>query len=408
MTRQGDQIPHGQTSRRVELANRFRSHVPPLPPIDGPPRQPSRLEVFATGTTWLQLTWSALGPGPVRFRCGPATVELVADGGPGSVVLDGLEPGSAHRVEVDGDGLPQPLAPLAARTLTPPPGQLVHRIATVSDLHLGSAATGFLHTIGEKPAPAEAHTVRCARAALVEARSWGADELIAKGDLVDHSDPTLWAHAAEVLGEVAVPVSILPGNHEWSGRGDGDPAGGLAAHGLSLVRGVEHHDRPGIRLILVDSSIPGVRPGRLSTVTADVVAAATDTRGPVLVAMHHQPMRLRLPTYLPPGVPGPEARGFLRELGQANPHALVTAGHTHRHRRRHVGPVTVTEVGSTKDFPGTWAAYEVYEGGIVQTVRRIAEPSCIRWTDHTRRAALGIWQLWSPGRLEDRCFTRTW
>ena len=124
--------------------------------------------------------------------------------------------------------------------------------------------------------------------------------------------------------------------------------------------------------------------------------------------MHQQPMRWPIPTYLPAGIPAAEAHRALTALGAANPRTLVTSGHTHRHRRRHVGPVTVTEVGSTKDFPGTWAGYEVHEGGIVQTVRRIAEPSCIRWTDHTRRAALGVWQLWAPGRLADRCFTRTW
>ena len=111
---------------------------------------------------------------------------------------------------------------------------------------------------------------------------------------------------------------------------------------------------------------------------------------------------------MPVGVPPAEARQFLDALAAANPHTLVSSGHTHRHRRRHHGPVTITEVGSTKDFPGTWAGYDVHEGGIVQTVRRIADPSAIRWTDHTRRAAAGLWSRWAPGRLGDRCFTRTW
>jgi len=397
-----------ESERRSALVNRFRTHVPPLPPAEGPPRPARRLEGFGVGTTWVQLTWSALGPGPVRITSGPTEVRLVADGGAGAVTLDGLAPDTPHHIQIDGEGVPGPVPALAARTLVPPPGELLHRIATVSDTHLGSRSTGFFHTIIEKPRPEELHPVRCARAALVEAREWGADELIVKGDLVDHSEPTSWAHAADVLAEVRAPVAIVPGNHEWSARGDGDPAAGLGAHGHELVVGVGHRDRPGIRVLLIDSTIPGKDPGRLSAVLADAVGLAADTDLPLFVAMHHQPMRLRLPTYLPAGVPGPDARRFLGELGRANPRALVTSGHTHRHRRRHHGPVTVTEVGSTKDFPGTWAAYEVHEGGIVQTVRRIAEPSCIRWTDHTRRAALGVWQLWSPGRLEDRCFTRTW
>jgi len=397
-----------ESRRRAELANRFRTHVPPVPPGDGPARPPRRLEVFGVGTTWVQLTWSALGPGRAEVRSGGRCVAVDADGGPGAVVLDGLAPDAEHDVELSGPGIAGGTVRLPARTLRPPPGGLLHRIATISDAHIGSTSTGYLHTMVEKPEPTEGHPVRCARAAVREARAWGADELVVKGDLVDHSDPEWWDVAAGVLAEAGVPVSILPGNHEWSSRGDGDPAARLRERGFELATPVAHHDRPGIRVVLADTSRPGHDSGQTRGVADDVVQRAADAGGPVLVALHHQLMRYAFPTYLPVGVAGPDAHRFLVALARANPHALVTSGHTHRHRRRHHGPVTVTEVGSTKDFPGTWAGYECYEGGIVQTVRRIAEPSCIRWTDHTRRAALGIWQRWAPGRLGDRCFTRTW
>ena len=75
-------------------------------------------------------------------------------------------------------------------------------------------------------------------------------------------------------------------------------------------------------------------------------------------------------------------------MGGANPATLVTTGHTHRHRRRRHGPVVVTEVGSVKDHPGTWAGYLVYEGGIVQTVRRIMDPTALAWTERTRDLGL--------------------
>ena len=86
----------------------------------------------------------------------------------------------------------------------------------------------------------------------------------------------------------------------------------------------------------------------------------------------------------------------------------MTAGHSHRHRRRTHRSVTITEVGSPKDYPGTWAGYVVHEGGVRQVVRRVDRPDCIRWTEYTRRAALGLWGQWSPGRLDDRCFSLTW
>ena len=61
-----------------------------------------------------------------------------------------------------------------------------------------------------------------------------------------------------------------------------------------------------------------------------------------------------------------------------------------------------------KDYPGTWAGYLVYEGGIVQTVRRIMDPAALAWTERTRRNAMGAWGRWSPGRLTDRSFSHPW
>ena len=66
----------------------------------------------------------------------------------------------------------------------------------------------------------------------------------------------------------------------------------------------------------------------------------------------------------------------------------------------------MTEVGAPKDHPGVWAAYELYEGGIVQTVQRIADPRTLAWSEHVRTTVLGLWGHWSPGRLGDRCTTQ--
>jgi hypothetical protein len=95
-------------------------------------------------------------------------------------------------------------------------------------------------------------------------------------------------------------------------------------------------------------------------------------------------------------------------LDRAAPGALLTAGHSHRHRRRTHRSVTITEVGSPKDYPGTWGGYVIHEGGIRQVVRRIADPTCIAWTEYTRRAALGVWGRWSPGQLDARNFSHVW
>ena len=391
----------------ARLANAHRSEVPPLPDPEGRPRTPRRLEVFGTGTDWIQLTWSRLGPGAVTVRCGDHVAQFVADGGPGSHVIDGLPSGTDLRIELSGPGIVGDVAPLGASTLPTPPGEELTRLATVSDTHLGSQATGYLRTITEIPTPEVGHTVRCLRAAQTEASIWGAQHLLVKGDLVDESEPDKWRLAADVLGALSIPVDVIPGNHEAKTHGTIDPHQGAVDAGLHLVDGVRIIDRDGVRIVLADTTRPGRETGDLRH-GAEIVAAAASADRPVLVVLHHQLMRPPIPTYVPMGIGRGESQNFLRELGAANDRTLVTSGHTHRHRRCDVGPVTVTEVGSTKDFPGTWAGYQFFEGGVVQTVRRIGEPTVMRWTDHTRKAALGVWSLWSPGPLTSRCFTRTW
>jgi hypothetical protein len=138
------------------------------------------------------------------------------------------------------------------------------------------------------------------------------------------------------------------------------------------------------------------------------VQLAAGSSGPAWVALHHPPERHRAPTVYPPGVPFGESRHFLDALAAAKPGAFVTCGHRHRNRRYNYGSVVVTEVGATKDYPGVWAGYKVYEGGLVQVVRRISRPDVISWTEATRRAMNGQWHRWSPGRLDDRCFAVSW
>ena len=392
----------------IRLANLGRSRIPPAPPIDGPPRPPRRLEVFGCGPDWVQLTWSALGPGPVTIRAGDSRIDLRADGGPGAAVLDGLAPAAGITLEITGEGIPgEPLA-RRARTLGLPPGDELLRVATVSDVHVGSTSTGYFHTIVEIPAPDVPHPVRCFGAALAEATAWGAEHLVVKGDLVHRSQQQHWRDAGAVLAGVDLPVQLVPGNHERSKAGDIDPSAGAAGIGLALVDEVQHVDHSGVRLLMADTTRHGTDLGNLTHVGEELVTRAAGADGPVLLTLHHQPMRFRFPTYLPPGLPGNQVRPLLRRIGEVNHRVLVTSGHTHRHRRHRIHGVTATEVGSTKDFPGTWAGYHVHEGGVVQVVRRITEPSCIRWTDHTRRAALGVWGWWAPGSLDDRCFTLAW
>ena len=86
-----------------------------------------------------------------------------------------------------------------------------------------------------------------------------------------------------------------------------------------------------------------------------------------------------------------------------------TCGHTHRHRVRTMttSQIPSVEIGCTKDFPGTWAEYRVFEGGILQVVHRMSAPAALEWSESCRTlySDFGIdYVTYALGDLGDRCF----
>ncbi len=346
----------------------------------------SGLSVFAVEPRSVQVWWRRGG-----------------DGNPGVQSFDGLTPGQPCRLPVDACG--------ATITVTPPEqdlGALLCRVATVNDTHIGCDYFGLRGRMIEPPATVP-HAERCLRSAVRDAVDWGADLLVVKGDLTHHSDPEEWTVIGQVLAGLPLPVVVAPGNHEMRRSRVGEPQAEAARVGLHLVHGVEAIDLPGVRVLLADTTISGKEHGRIGPLTDELCRRAERAAAGVLIGLHHHPQRFTLPTFWPPGIPGKQAGQFLRRLSSAAPgRTLVTTGHTHRHRRYRRHGVTITEVGSTKDFPGTWTGYLVYERGIRQVVRRVSDPSVQVWLDHTRTAVGGLWARWSPGTLEDRCFALGW
>lgn len=371
--------------------------------------RPARIDVFAVEDRSVQLSWPDLPVGEVTVRCGSQQVVTNSTGGAGAVTIEGLEPDCWHDLEVSGPFLGGATI-CRARTLPALAGPELVRLATLSDLHVGSDRWDVGGRMRETDDSVDVHTVRCTRAALEELQAWNAEHLLLKGDLTNKAQPTEWATLGDLLATVSIPVHAIPGNHDVT-RFDGaiDPTMGAAGIGIDLITEPRAIDLPGLRVVMFDSAIPGRHRG---TITAEYRRAVTDLvaahDGPCLVATHHYPQRLPIATFWPPGVPRDEADEFLDAVAAANPRSFITSGHTHRHRRRMHGSIPVTEVGSPRDYPGTWAGYVVHEGGIRQVVRRIESDEAIGWNERTRRGALGAWGRWSPGRLGERCFTHTW
>ena len=378
--------------------------------------------LFAVEDTTVQLTWDQRGLGVTRLEVGDRRIDIHERSGPDALVVTHLDPSSEIRW-VDRSGWRRPVA----RTLPSPTGPELFRFATISDMHFGERSFGYRSTIVERPRPEQFHPERATRAALSELAAWGAEAVVIKGDITHGGKARQWERFADVLTDVELPVVMIPGNHD---TGEGSPserrqrrhpddelpdrtppipvAEARTRLGLEPAGPVQVLDVPGLRILALDTTVSGKRVGQLAHLTDEATARAGEVATPVFVALHHQLLNLPVAHHPPPGIPAGQSRAFLDRLQAANPAAFVSSGHTHRHRRRMHDTIVLTEVGSPKDYPGTWAGYVVHEGGIRQVVRRVAAPDVLAWTDRTARAALGAWGRWSPGTLDDRCFTHVW
>ncbi len=367
----------------------------------------SSVGVFAVGPNWAQITWGDLSPGVVTFAVGGKSTSIEHAGGPGSYVVEDLPAGSSAEITVTTAVGKTILLPV--HTLTEPWGRPLTKFATISDLHLGALRWGFFKTMTEPEGRFDdPYPVRCARAAISEAARWGAELLVIKGDAAQHEDPDCFDMLGRLVDEFPdMPMMLIPGNHDVDDGAVGLPDG-LGERRLAFATGVEHLDVDGARIIVANTTKPRYGSGTVAEVKDDLIQAAAEANSPVFVGLHHQLQTTRTPRYYPKGIPAPESTDFLDELGRVQPGAVVSSGHTHRNRVRYHGDVLVTEVASTKDWPGVWGAYAVYEGGICQSVRRTGEPSVMEWTEYSRRAVAGLWSRWSPGRLEDRCLSHVW
>ena len=375
------------------------------------------------------------GAGPVDA---PATVRLTGEvrarvegpAGARHLRLDGLEPDTDYRIEIEVEGADPPerdaYFPETARTLPAPRGARTASFATLNDLHFGEMRFGGQLTDDfEYGDEAPGHPVvrgedtevpywkAMNEDAIAEINAAGVDAAFIKGDIADRGLPEQFDAAAAAFARFAMPHHAFLGNHDYYGR----HAGHEAVDGYALLGQPEAPrtvELGGWRLVLLETALPGEHHGHFDGDRMDWLAATLDetreTGQPTLLLMHHQPVPPEHRDSYPNSI-GLDPEHSLRvfDLVGSQPQVRgVLIGHTHRNRVRRYrasGAVPFVEVQCTKDYPGGWAHYELYEdGSFRQEVRRTATPRALEHSTRCRQCFRGAYRLFALGRLAERSF----
>jgi Icc protein len=291
------------------------------------------------------------------------------------------------------------------RTLARPPGELLCRFATVNDVHFGEIECGRIDddprgpvlrvAEGEAPYPETMN-----RGAAEEIGAAAMDALIVKGDLTADGQPDEFAAFEECwTARFGTSLHVIRGNHDAYLGQDAYAGDGLV-------------DLPGVRIVLLDTVIPTATTGRITASQLEWLGdVAGEADRPVIVLGHHQnwlPGGTRSADYF--GINPDDSERLVALIAHQPQIVAYAAGHTHRNRVRRLpatGAVPYIEVACVKDFPGSWAEYRVFEGGILQVHHRISTPDALAWSERCRELYrdFGVdYVAYALARLEDRCF----
>lgn len=306
---------------------------------------------------------------------------------------DGLEPDTDYT-----------LHGISFRTLARPPGERLATIATVNDVHFGEIECGHIEGIDIGPVlfsePDEVpYPETMNRGAVEEITALDPDAVVAKGDLTTFGTLDEFQAFLDCYGTAfGDKLHYIRGNHD-------------AAKGEEFAADAPQRvDLPGVTLAILDTVVPGHSNGQVTGEQLDWLDdVAANARQTVLVFGHHHPWmpgsNTREPGYF--GVNPDDSEKLVEIAARRLAITGYFAGHTHRNRVRHfaeTGGVPWVEVACVKDYPGAWAEYRVFEGGILQVHRRISTPEALKWTNATRAMFGGFYPQYAFGALSDRCF----
>lgn len=156
----------------------------------------------------------------------------------------------------------------------------------------------------------------------------GPGAVLISGDLVENAADAEYERLRELLEPLAVPLYVLPGNH--------DDRDALRRHfGVPGAAGepVQYAADVGpLRLVAIDSTIPGEEAGELDSERLawldEELAAAPDS--PTLLALHHPPLWTGVPAIDAIGLRVADRRALGDVVGRHPQVRRIVAGHVHR------------------------------------------------------------------------------
>jgi 3',5'-cyclic-AMP phosphodiesterase len=206
-------------------------------------------------------------------------------------------------------------------------------LVQISDIHL--TASGSLLP-GVRPRD---NLVKALR--LLDTTGIRPDVFLLTGDLADDGDGACYDDLAGMLAEAAsrsgASVIYLPGNHDERDTfhrhllgtpGDGDgPVN-------------QTHWRDGLRIIALDSTVPGESHGALDDQTLDHLRSEIRTAAPdgTVLALHHPPIPSPIQPMAEIALRNPER---LRDAIAGSDVRIVLCGHNHHEALGTLGPVPV-------------------------------------------------------------------
>jgi predicted phosphodiesterase len=346
------------------------------------------------------------------------------------VRVDGLEAGRQYRLEIraeDGStSTPDRYFPERVATLPAVRAGELASFATLNDLHFGEPRVGGVldedHEYGDEEKPGfplirESDTEipywRFMNAdAVDEINAAGVDAALIKGDIADRGEVEQFEEAAKVFAGFAMPHHAFLGNHDYLALRRGEEVDGYALLGQPAAP--RSLDLGGWRLLLLETSLPGKHAGHLPSERrawlARELEQTRETQTPTLVLMHHQPVPPDRAHVFPNGIGiDPQHSVALFELLAGHPQLRgVLIGHTHRNRVRHHAAsagLPYVEVQCSKDYPGGWAHYRLFEdGSFRQEVRRTASERALRHSTRCRAMFGGGYRDFALGDLGARSF----